>query len=84
MSKCVPQDWFLGYDQFAIYTWLNLNGQQNGEAGYLNTFIRPKNNKFNLFNNLNTITVGFANDFQANLKIGQQGLTFSSFFYYMG
>ena len=29
MSKCVPQDWFLGYDQFAIYTWLNLGGHQN-------------------------------------------------------
>ena len=26
MNKCVPQDWFLGYDQFAVYTFLNLAG----------------------------------------------------------
>lgn len=24
MNKCIPQDWFLGYDQFAVYTFLNL------------------------------------------------------------
>ena len=24
MSKCVPQDWFLGYDQFSVYSFLNL------------------------------------------------------------
>lgn len=27
MNKCVPQDWFLGYDAFAIYSFLNLAGQ---------------------------------------------------------
>jgi hypothetical protein len=53
----------VGYDQFAIYTWLNLNGLQNGVAGYLKTFIRPKKNNFNLFNNLDTFTVDFSNDF---------------------
>ena len=41
MSKCVPQDWFLGYDQFAIYTWLNLNGFQEEESGFFRTMIRP-------------------------------------------
>lgn len=24
LNKCVPQDWFLGYDQFSVYTFLNL------------------------------------------------------------
>lgn len=27
MNKCVPQDWFLGYDQFAVYALLKLTGQ---------------------------------------------------------
>ena len=40
MNKCVPQDWFLGYDQFAVYTFLQLAGQQPGKAGFLTTFIR--------------------------------------------
>ena len=50
MSKCVPQDWFLGYDQFAVYTWLNLNGFREGEAGYFRTMIRPKKMSLNLKN----------------------------------
>ena len=24
LNKCIPQDWFLGYDQFSVYTFLNL------------------------------------------------------------
>jgi hypothetical protein len=59
MSKCVPQDWFLGYDQFAIYTWLNLGGHQNQEAGFLKTFIRPTKSKFNFFNNLDKTFVDY-------------------------
>lgn len=27
LNKCIPQDWFLGYDQFAVYTFLNLQKQ---------------------------------------------------------
>jgi hypothetical protein len=29
MNKCIPQDWFLGYDQFAVYTFLNLQDLKN-------------------------------------------------------
>ena len=42
MNKCVPQDWFLGYDQFAVYTFLNLAGQRESEAGYLSSYFRPE------------------------------------------
>jgi len=24
LNKCIPQDWFLGYDQFSVYTFFNL------------------------------------------------------------
>lgn len=57
MNKCVPPDWFLGYDQFAIYTFLNLVGNENEpgkEKGYLQTYIRSQKNSINLLNNLNT------------------------------
>lgn len=66
MNKCVPPDWFLGYDQFAIYTFLNLVGNEDksfNEKGYLKTFIRSKKNQINLLNNLNTFKVNYAKDF---------------------
>ena len=47
MNKCVPPDWFLGYDQFAIYTFLNLVGNEDEpgkEKGFLKTYIRSKKN----------------------------------------
>ena len=47
MNKCVPPDRFLGYDQFAIYTFLNLVGNEDEpgkEKGFLKTYIRSKKN----------------------------------------
>ena len=59
MNKCIPQDWFLGYDQFAVYTFHKLAGSK----GYLKTYIRPIATKFNLFNNLKVLNVDYAKDF---------------------
>ena len=49
MNKCVPQDWFLGYDQFAIYSFLNLVGKagnrgslRESASGFLKTYFRPE------------------------------------------
>lgn len=42
MHKCVPQDWFLGYDQFAVYTFHKLGGQIKGKAGFLKTYFRQE------------------------------------------
>ena len=69
MNKCIPQDWFLGYDQFTIYTWLNLAGSKYEDSGFLKTYTRPKRIMFNLFNNLDLITVDYAKDFKGNLTI---------------
>jgi hypothetical protein len=43
MNKCVPQDWNLGYDQFAVYTFHKLAGQTANEAGFLTTYLWPLN-----------------------------------------
>ena len=68
MNKCVPQDWFLGYDQFAIYTFLNLAGQREQEAGHLKTYFRPPGKvPFNLLNNLEVLSVNYSQDFNGDL-----------------
>ena len=60
MSKCVPQDWFLGYDQFSLYTFLNLNGRNEGQSGFLRTLIRPiKISNINIFNQLEKFEIQF-------------------------
>lgn len=83
MSKCVPQDWFLGYDQFAIYTWLNLGGHQIDEAGHLKTFIRPARSKFNFVNNLDKIAVDYSQDFRESYAADPSGITWYSFCSYV-
>jgi len=66
MNKCVPQDWFLGYDQFTVYTFLNLAGQITGKAGFLKSFFRIDHKVF-FVNNLSMIDVDFGYDFIGNL-----------------
>ena len=33
LNKCVPQDWYLGYDQFSVYTFLNLQRLMGSNLG---------------------------------------------------
>ena len=74
MNRGVPQDWFLGYDQLAVYTFLNLGGQLSQQAGYLKTFIRPKIQGISLINNLDVFKVDYSRDFIGELgKIGGIG-----------
>jgi hypothetical protein len=68
MNKCVPQDWFLGYDQFAVYTFHKLAGQIDGQAGYLKTYFRPGKKMINLLNNLEVLNVNYSSDFIGNLN----------------
>lgn len=40
-NKCVPIDWFIGYDTFSIYSFINLLGfGKHGTGGYLKTILR--------------------------------------------
>ena len=55
MSKCVPQDWFLAYDQFSVYTFLNLAGQREAEGGHLKTYIRPERSGFDFLYGYNSL-----------------------------
>ena len=56
-NKCVPIDWFIGYDAFSIYSFINLIGYgPTSSKGYLKTILRPYPNAFK---------VDFANDFTA-------------------
>ena len=61
-NRCVPIDWFIGYDAFAVYSFVNLIGYgPTGSRGFLKTILRQFPNAF---------TVDFANDFQA---VGTKG-----------
>lgn len=45
--KCVPVDWFIGYDTFTVYTFLNLVGfGSRGARGYLKTLMRDDHSSF--------------------------------------
>lgn len=55
-NKCVPIDWFIGFDTFSIYSFVNFVGfGQAGHGGYLKSFLRPGPSGF---------LVDFADDFQ--------------------
>ena len=42
-NKCVPIDWFIGYDTFSIYSFINLIGfGYTSQGGYLKTIFRDK------------------------------------------
>ncbi len=61
-NKCVPVDWFIGYDAFAVYSFINLIGYgPTSSQGFLKTILRPVREAF---------TVDFANDFQS---VGTKG-----------
>ena len=61
-NKCVPIDWFIGYDAFAVYSFINLIGfGPTSSKGYLKTILRPHPNAFK---------VDFANDF---MDVGTSG-----------
>ena len=61
-NKCVPVDWFIGYDAFAVYSFVNLIGYgPTGSQGFLKTILRPYREAF---------TVDFANDFSS---VGTKG-----------
>ena len=80
MNKCVPQDWFLGYDQFAVYTFLNLAGQRESEAGYLNTYFRPEKKGINLINNLEMLNVDYGREFGGNFLTEEGQISRLSYF----
>ena len=42
LNKCVPQDWFLGYDHFIVYSMLNLLKGSDDQQYFLSTYIRPE------------------------------------------
>lgn len=81
MNKCVPQDWFLGYDQFAVYTFLKLSGQQRDQAGFLKTYFRPKEIMINLLNNLEVLKVDYGADFSGSLN--HSGIFFMICYFWM-
>lgn len=61
-NKCVPVDWFIGYDAFAVYSFINLIGYgPTGSKGFLRTILRPFDEAF---------TVDFAEDFHS---VGTKG-----------
>jgi hypothetical protein len=66
MNKCVPQDWFLGYDQFAVYTFHKLTGQIQGQAGYLKTNLRT--GAVNSLGDHEALMVNYSQDFTGNLN----------------
>jgi len=52
----VPIDWFLGFDTFSLYTFLNLVGfGTHGAGGYLTTYLREETRGF---------TIDFRRDFE--------------------
>lgn len=71
LNKCIPQDWFLGYDQFSVYSFINLqkmfgnnNITQRQLGGHLNTYFRPARAwSFNFINNKNRFTIDYKTDF---------------------
>ena len=55
-NKCVPIDWFLGFDTFSLYTFVNLVGfGKHGVGGYLSTYFRDESGGF---------TIDFKRDFE--------------------
>jgi len=80
MSKCVPQDWFLAYDQFAVYTFLNLAGQRESEGGYLKTYFRPQKSGINLLNNLEVLNVDYGQDFKGDFLTEDGEISHPSYF----
>ena len=68
-NKCVPNDWFIGYDAFSAYSFINLIGYgPTSTKGFLKPILRdfPNDNK-----------VDFENDFHS---VGTQGAGFFSHF----
>ena len=66
MNKCVPPDWFLGYDQFALYTFLNLVGNKESPKGYFKTYFRKQKKSswlVNPINSLDALMVDYGTDF---------------------
>jgi hypothetical protein len=45
----VPIDWFIGYDTFSIYSFINLLGfGKSGTGGYLKTILRSQESGFDI------------------------------------
>ena len=68
-NKCVPIDWFIGYDAFSAYSFINLIGYgPTSIKGFLKPILRRYSNDYK---------VDFENDFKS---IGTQGAGFFSHF----
>ena len=68
-NKCVPIDWFIGYDAFSTYSFINLIGYgPTSTKGYLKPILRAYPNDYK---------IDFANDFY---DVGTQGAGFISHF----
>ena len=75
-NKCVPIDWFIGYDTFASYVFINLIGYgPTSTGGYVKTVLRdPKDDGFEIdfakdFTDVGTVGAGFFSHFYTKIKL---------------